>query len=323
MVMFPNIRLRRLRYYPWIRDLVREHSLSVNDLILPLFVRSGNNIQESISTMPGCFRYSVDKLIPVVKHAYSLGIKFIALFPVVDDNLKDPQGSEAYNPDNLLCSAVKKIKSAVPEIGIITDVALDPYTSHGHDGILEGGEILNDETIEILCRQALVQAAAGSEVVAPSDMMDGRVAKIRQALDNSNFYKVSILSYAVKYKSCLYSPFRDALKVKNNHKLDKSSYQMDVSNSTEALREVELDIKEGADMIIVKPGLFYLDIIRLIKSNFNIPIFAYQVSGEYSMLSNFQDQSIVLESLIAFKRAGACSILTYFALEVGEILCNG
>ena len=320
--MFPNVRLRRLRYKSWLRDVVREHNLTVDDLILPLFVKSGHNIKEPIARMPGVYRYSIDELVLVVKKAYSLGIKMIALFPVIEDHLKDEYAIEAYNPGNLLCCAVKEVKSAIPEIGVITDVALDPYTDHGHDGILSNDEVLNDETLEILCKQALVQAAAGSDIIAPSDMMDGRVASIRQALDNSNFYKVCILSYSVKYNSCLYSPFRDAISVKER-KLNKSSYQMDTANSTEALREISLDIEEGADFIIIKPGLFYLDIIKLAKDNFEVPIFAYQVSGEYTMLRNFQDDRIILESLIAFKRAGARAILTYFALEVAEKLCNG
>ncbi len=320
--MFPNVRLRRLRNHSWLRDVVRESTLTVADLIMPLFVKAGENLKEPLERMPGNYRYSIDQLVLAVKQAYSLGIKMIALFPVVEEHLKDFEGNEAYNPNNLLCSAIKAIKSALPEIGIITDVALDPYTSHGHDGILSNGEILNDETVEILCRQALVQAAAGSDIIAPSDMMDGRVSAIRNALDDSNFHKVCLLSYAVKYNSCLYSPFRDAISVKDR-KLDKSSYQMDVANSDEALREISLDIREGADFIIVKPGMLYLDIIKSAKDNFNIPVFAYQVSGEYAMLRHFQDERIIMESLIAFKRAGARAILTYFALEVAEQLCLG
>lgn len=320
--MFPHTRLRRLRYHKSIRSIVREHSITTDDLILPLFVKSGHNVKEAIPTMPDYYRYSIDAIIPVIKTAYSLGIKMIALFPITASNLKDIIGSEAYNPDNLLCSAIKEVKSAVPEMCIITDVALDPYTIHGHDGILKNDEILNDETLEALCKQALVQAAAGSDVIAPSDMMDGRVSAIRKALDNSNFYKVCISSYAAKYYSSLYSPFRDAVEV-TNKKLDKSSYQMDFCNSTDALREIAEDINEGADMLIIKPGLFYLDIIKSATDTFNVPIFAYQVSGEYTMLRNFQDERIILESLIAFKRAGARAIFTYFALEVAELLCNG
>ncbi len=320
--MFPTIRLRRLRYIPNIRDVLQENHITVHDLILPLFVKAGNNINEVIKTMPNYYRYSVDNLIPVVRKAHSYGIKIIALFPVIDPHLKNNNGNEAYNPNNLICSAVQEIKSAVPDICIMTDVALDPYTKHGHDGILKNNEILNDETIVNLCKQALVQAAAGSDIIAPSDMMDGRVSSIRKSLDNSCFEKICIASYAVKYKSCLYSPFRDAVEVKNQQ-LDKSSYQVNIGNSSEAMREIELDIKEGADMVIIKPGLFYLDIIKSAADKFNIPIFAYQVSGEYSMLRTFQDENIILESLIAFKRAGARAIFTYFALEVAEKLCNG
>ena len=320
--MFPSVRLRRLRYSKILREVVSEHHLTVNDLILPFFVKSGRNSVEAIKSMLGIYRYSVDTLIPVVEKAYSLGIKMIALFPVIETSRKDEIGRECYNPDNLLCSAIREIKSALPEIVIITDVALDPYTNHGHDGVFDGNEVLNDETIEILCKQALVQAAAGSDIIAPSDMMDGRVAGIRKALDNSCFEKVCILSYAVKYCSRLYAPFRDAVEVQNI-KLDKSSYQIDVRNSMESFREIELDIKEGADILVIKPGMFYLDVIKSAAEKFNIPIFAYQVSGEYAMIRNFQDEEIILESLIAFKRAGARAILTYFALEVAEMLCNG
>ncbi len=320
--MFPHVRLRRLRYSPNLRNVLCEHRITTNDLILPLFVKSGTHITEAIEMMPGYYRYSIDNLIPLIRHAYSLGIKIVALFPVVEPTLKDALGTESYNPDNLLCRAVKEIKSAVPEISIITDTALDPYTDHGHDGILEGNEILNDKTIQTLSKQALVQAAAGSDIIAPSDMMDGRVGAIRTALDNSNFHKVCILSYAIKYLSSLYKPFRNAVGV-SNMQIDKGSYQVNTGNNMESLREIELDITEGADMVIIKPGMFYLDIIKSAAQKFNIPIFAYQVSGEYTMIKHLNDTDVIIESLTAFKRAGARGILTYFALEVAEIICNG
>ena len=320
---FPNIRLRRVRNSPWIRRLISENNLSVNDLILPIFVRDGKNKIEPIKSMPGVNRYSVDKLNIIMKKAKKYKIPMVAIFPYTPKNKKDNFGTEALNENNLICKSLKFIKKRYSGIGVMCDVALDPYTSHGHDGILVNKKIDNDKTIKILVKQALLQAEMGCDVIAPSDMMDGRVGAIRKALDKRNFKNVSILSYAAKYASSFYGPFRDAVGSKINLKSDKKTYQMDYRNSNEAFREIGLDVKEGADMVMVKPGLPYLDIIKSIKDNFKIPVFAYQVSGEYSLIKKgIEDKLInddaILESLIAFKRAGASAIVTYFALEIAS-----
>ena len=320
---FPNIRLRRVRNSPWIRRLISENNLSVNDLILPIFVRDGKNKIEPIKSMPGVNRYSVDKLNVIMKKAKKYKIPMVAIFPYTPKNKKDNFGTEALNENNLICKSLKFIKKRYSGIGVMCDVALDPYTSHGHDGILVNKKIDNDKTIKILVKQALLQAEMGCDVIAPSDMMDGRVGAIRKALDKRNFKNVSILSYAAKYASSFYGPFRDAVGSKINLKFDKKTYQMDYRNSNEAFREIGLDVKEGADMVMVKPGLPYLDIIKSIKDNFKIPVFAYQVSGEYSLIKKgIKDKLInddaILESLIAFKRAGASAIVTYFALEIAS-----
>ena len=318
---FPNIRLRRVRNSPWIRRLISENNLSVNDLILPIFVRDGKNKIEPIKSMPGVNRYSVDRLNVIMKKAKKYKIPMVAIFPYTPKNKKDNFGTEALNENNLICKSLKFIKKRYSGIGVMCDVALDPYTSHGHDGIFVNRKIDNDKTIKILVKQALLQAEMGCDVIAPSDMMDGRVGAIRKALDKRNFKNVSILSYAAKYASSFYGPFRDAVGSKINLKSDKKTYQMDYRNSNEAFREIGLDVKEGADMVMVKPGLPYLDIIKSIKDNFKIPVFAYQVSGEYSLIKNgiknkLINDDAILESLIAFKRAGASAIVTYFALEI-------
>ena len=320
---FPDIRLRRIRNSKWIRRLVSENDLSTNDLILPIFVRDGKNKVESIKSMPGVYRYSVDKLNLIMNKAKKYKIPMVALFPYTQKNKKDKFGSEALNKDNLICKSLKFIKKKYSGIGVMCDVALDPYTSHGHDGIIVNKKIDNDKTIKILVKQALLQAEMGCDVIAPSDMMDGRVGAIRKALDKRNFQNVSILSYAAKYASSFYGPFRDAVGSRMNLKSDKKTYQMDFRNLNEAYREISLDIKEGADIVMVKPGLPYLDIIKNIKDNFKIPVFAYQVSGEYSLIKNgiknklIKDEAI-LESLVAFKRAGASAIITYFALDIAN-----
>ena len=320
---FPDIRLRRVRNSKWMRRLISENDLSTNDLILPIFIRDGKNKVESIKSMPGVNRYSVDKLNLIMNKAKKYRIPMVALFPYTQKNKKDKFGSEALNKDNLICKALKFIKKKYSGIGVMCDVALDPYTSHGHDGIIVNKKIDNDKTIKILVKQALLQAEMGCDVIAPSDMMDGRVGAIRKALDKRNFQNVSILSYAAKYASSFYGPFRDAVGSRINLKSDKKTYQMDFRNLNEAYREISLDIKEGADIVMVKPGLPYLDIIKNIKDNFKIPVFAYQVSGEYSIIKNgiknnlIKDEAI-FESLIAFKRAGASAIITYFALEIAR-----
>jgi len=302
---------------------VSENDLSINDLILPIFVRDGKNKVESIKSMPGVNRYSVDKLDLIMSKAKKYKIPMVALFPYTQKNKKDKSGTEALNKNNLICKSLKFIKKRYSGIGVMCDVALDPYTSHGHDGVIINKKIDNDKTIKILVKQALLQAEMGCDVIAPSDMMDGRVEAIRKALDKKNFQDVSILSYAAKYASSFYGPFRDAVGSKKNLKSDKKTYQMDFRNLNESFREIELDIKEGADMVMVKPGLPYLDIIKNIKDNFKIPVFAYQVSGEYSLIKNgiknklINDEAI-LESLMAFKRAGASAIVTYFALEIAS-----
>ena len=319
---YPKLRLRRTRKYNWSRRLVQENNLSYNDLILPIFLTEGKGKKIPIKTMPNVYRYSIDKLSSVIDKALKLGIPMVALFPNTNPKKKDNYGSEALNENNLVCKAIKFIKKNYKnEIGIMCDVALDPYTSHGHDGILKKKEILNDETLKILAKQSVLQAKMGCDVIAPSDMMDGRVSLIRKALDQNNLKDVQILSYAVKYASSFYGPFRNAVGSKNLLKGDKKTYQMDFKNNNEALREVSTDIKEGADMIIVKPGMPYLDIIREVKNNFKIPVIAYQVSGEYSLLKNainnkIIDKKSIYESLISFKRAGANAIITYFADQI-------
>jgi len=320
---YPSLRLRRNRKYDWSRRLVEENNLTVNDLILPIFVTDGKKKIETIKSMPNIYRYSVDKINNIIYKASKIGIPLVAVFPYTPNKKKNSLGSEALNENNLVCRALRKIKKINPNIGIMTDVALDPYTNHGHDGILKKKEILNDETIEILSKQALLQAEMGCDVIAPSDMMDGRIGVIRKTLDKNNFKNVQILSYAAKYASSFYGPFREAIGSKKKLKGDKKSYQMDFKNSNEALREVALDIKEGADFVMVKPALPYLDIVKSIKDNFKIPVFAYQVSGEYSMIvrsikNRDLHKDTIIESLISIKRAGASAMITYFALEVAN-----
>jgi porphobilinogen synthase len=323
---FPNLRLRRSRKNEWSRRLVEENSLTVNDFVLPIFLIDGKNKKQSINSMPGVYRYSLDKLNFVVDKAIKKGLPMIALFPYTDKKKKNEFGTEALNEENLVCKALQLIKNKYKnEIGIMCDVALDPYTSHGHDGLVNKNYVLNDETVEILINQSLLQAQMGCDVLAPSDMMDGRIGQIRRSLDKNGYQMTQILSYAVKYASSFYGPFRDAVGSKGLLKGNKKNYQMDYKNSNEALREVALDIKEGADMVMVKPGLPYIDIIKLVKENFKIPVMAYQVSGEYSLLSNgiqkgLVDNNVVLESLIAFKRAGANAIVSYYADKLDKIL---
>ena len=324
---FPHTRLRRVRNSAWIRRLISENNLSTDDLILPIFIREGKNKIESISSMPGVFRYTVDRLNIILKKVTELKIPMVALFPYTPNNKKDSTGSEALNENNLICKSIKLIKKKYPKIGIMCDVALDPYTDHGHDGILVNGKIDNDKTIEILTKQSLLQADAGCDVIAPSDMMDGRIGVIRKALDKKKFNDVIILSYAAKYASNFYGPFRDAVGSKKTLKTNKKTYQMDYKNSNEAYREIGLDINEGADIVMVKPGMPYLDNIKNIKDKFKIPIFVYQVSGEYSLIKNgiknkLINEDSILESLIAFKRAGASAIVTYFAIEIAKKLKN-
>ena len=307
----------------WTRRLVQENTLSSNDLIWPVFLREGKNIKEPIKSMPGVYRYSIDRLEGIVERALKLEIPMLALFPQTQDSKKNYKGSEALNKNNLVSKALKLIKKKYKNIGLMCDVALDPYTNHGHDGLLKNGYVDNDETVKILVKQALLQAEMGCDVIAPSDMMDGRIGEIRKALDKKGFQLVQILSYAVKYASNFYGPFRDAVGSSKALKGDKKNYQMDYKNSKEALREVALDIKEGADFVMVKPGMPYLDIIRLVKDNFKIPVFAYQVSGEYSLIKNGINNNIIkkeaiIESLISFKRAGANAIVTYFAEEIAK-----
>ena len=315
----PNLRLRRSRQFDWSRRLVQENNLSINDLILPIFLIEGKNKKIPIRSMPGIYRYSINKLGMILDKAIKKKIPMVALFPYTNPKAKNKFGSEALNENNLVCQAIKYIKKKYKNnIGIMCDVALDPYTSHGHDGILKNNKILNDESVDILVEQSLLQAKMGCDVIAPSDMMDGRIKKIRQKLDKESLQNVLILSYAVKYASSFYGPFRDAVGSNRALKGDKKTYQMDFKNKNEALREVALDIKEGADMVMVKPGMPYLDIIRTVKDNFKIPVMAYQVSGEYSLLKNginkkIIDEKSIIESLMSFKRAGASAIVTYFA----------
>ena len=322
---FPNVRLRRNRKSDWSRRLVRESNLSPNDLIWPIFLREGKNVREPIKSMPGVYRYSIDKIENLVERAISKKIPMIALFPHTEVSKKNIKGSEALNKNNLVCKALRLIKINYKDIGLMCDVALDPYTSHGHDGIIKKNYVDNDETIKILIKQSLLQAEMGCDVIAPSDMMDGRIDEIRKALDKNGYQLVQILSYAVKYASNFYGPFRDAVGSKKLLKSNKKNYQMDFSNAKESLREVALDINEGADFVMVKPGLPYLDIIKLVKDNFKIPVFAYQVSGEYSLIKNGINNGLInneaiYESLISFKRAGASAIVTYFADEIANKL---
>ncbi len=318
---YPKVRLRRNRKTDWSRRLIRENTLSASDLIWPIFIREGKNIKEPINTMPGVYRYTLDKIENLVEKAIKNKIPMIALFPNTPLSKKNNTGSEALNKNNLICKALKLIKKNFNEIGLMCDVALDPYTTHGHDGLLKNGYVDNDTTVKVLVKQSLLQASMGCDVIAPSDMMDGRIGEIRKALDKEGYKSVQILSYAVKYASNFYGPFRDAVGSKKFLKGDKKTYQMDFNNSQEALREVSLDIREGADFVMVKPGLPYLDIIKLIKDNFKIPVFAYQVSGEYSLIKNginkgILNENAILESLISFKRAGASAIVTYFADQI-------
>jgi len=323
---YPNLRLRRSRRHDWSRRLIQENSLSTSDFILPIFLIDGKNTKHTIKTMPGVYRYTIDKLGVIVDKAIKNKIPMVALFPYTKKIIKNEIGTEALNEDNLVCKAIQFIKKRYKnEIGIMCDVALDPYTSHGHDGLLKSGYVLNDETIKVLINQSLLQAEIGCDVLAPSDMMDGRIGKIRESLDKEGHEMVQILSYAVKYASSFYGPFRDAVGSKGLLKGNKKNYQMDFRNSNEAIREVALDIKEGADMVMVKPGMPYLDIIKIVKDNFKIPVLAYQVSGEYSLLSNsiqkgLIDKSSVLECLIAFKRAGASAIVSYYADRVNDLI---
>jgi porphobilinogen synthase len=323
---YPKTRLRRNRKSEWSRQLVSENSLLSSDLIWPIFLTDGKNQKNQISTMPGVYRYSIDKIEEVVEKAIKLKLPLLALFPHTQIKKKDKNGLEALNENNLVCKALKLIKKKFQsDIGIMCDVALDPYTSHGHDGLLKKGYVQNDETVEILVRQALLLAEMGCDVIAPSDMMDGRIGKIRKALDKNDFKLVQILSYAVKYASNFYGPFRDAIGSKKNLKSDKKNYQMNFFNQKEALREVSLDIKEGADFVIVKPGMPYLDIIKLVSDTFKIPVFAYQVSGEYSLIKNgikkkIISENAIKESLLSFKRAGASAIVTYFADYIAQRL---
>ena len=318
---YPRTRLRRVRSSDWSRRLISENNLSNNDFILPIFISDGNNRITEIKTMPGVYRYSVDKLDIIISKAINLGIPMVALFPYTSTKKKDSIGTESLNENNLVCRAIRYIKKRYKKIGVMCDVALDPYTSHGHDGIFEQNKIDNDKTIRILTKQALLQAQMGCDLIAPSDMMDGRIGKIRDYLDKNNYQDIKILSYAVKYASNFYGPFREAIGSKKVLKGNKKTYQMDYKNSDEALREVGLDIKEGADYVMVKPGLPYLDIIKLVKDNFKIPVFSYQVSGEYSLIKNgiknkLINEDAIFESLISLKRAGSSAIVSYFAIDI-------
>ncbi|CAI3922887.1 Delta-aminolevulinic acid dehydratase [Commensalibacter papalotli (ex Botero et al. 2024)] len=323
---FPLTRMRRNRLNQTTRRLVAENKLSIDDLIWPIFIVEGQNIETEVASMPGVKRVSVDRLGAYIEPAAKLNIPALALFPVTSKEKRDPTGSESYNPNNLMCSAAKELKKQFPEMLLIGDVALDPYTSHGHDGIVKNGYVVNDETVEVLIKQSVNQAHAGIDIIAPSDMMDGRIGSIRQALDQAGFIDTQLMSYAAKYASVYYGPFRDALESGGLLKGDKKTYQMDPANRGEALAEVELDIKEGADSIIIKPGMPYLDIIRSVRDKFDIPIVSYQVSGEYAMLMGaiqngfLQREGAILETLLCFKRAGANAIMTYFALEAARLL---
>ncbi|MEY3787566.1 MAG: porphobilinogen synthase [Pseudomonadota bacterium] len=327
-INFPHTRMRRMRFNDFSRRLMRENCLSVDDLIYPMFVTEGTHQRESISSMPGVERLSLDELLTEAEEIYKLGIPAIALFPVTPANQKSDNAAEAYNPDGLVQRSVRALKQAFPQLGIITDVALDPFTSHGQDGLIDqNGYVLNDETIEVLVKQALSHAEAGADIVAPSDMMDGRIGAIRAALEAQNYTNTLILAYSAKYASSFYGPFRDAVGSAGNlGKGNKYSYQMDPANSDEAMREIQLDLQEGADMVMVKPGMPYLDIIRRVKEKYGAPTFAYQVSGEYAMIKAaamngwLDEKQVVLESLLAFKRAGSDAILTYYAKSVAQWL---
>lgn len=319
-------RPRRNRKAPWVRRMVRETSVTVDDLIWPVFITEGRDLAEPIATMPGVERYSIDRAVKAAEEAARLGIPALAIFPNTPPGLRNATGSEALNPENLICRAMRAIKAAVPEIGILSDVALDPYTSHGHDGLIENGRILNDETVDILVRQSVLHAEAGADMIGPSDMMDGRIGAIREGLDMAGFTDCSIMAYTAKYASAFYGPFRDAVGSSSTLTGDKKTYQMDFGNAAEALIEAELDIAEGADMLMVKPGLPYLDIIQRMKSTFNMPTFAYQVSGEYAMIHAAEAAGMIdaekamIETLSAFKRAGADGVLTYFAPRMAKLL---
>lgn len=328
LLHFPAHRPRRMRRDDWSRRLMQENHLSASDLIYPVFLLEGKGLSQAVASMPGISRVSLDLLLPVAQECVDLGIPVLALFPVIDASLKTPDGKEAFNPNGLIPTAVRELKKKFPHLGIMTDVALDPYTSHGQDGVLDDqARILNDETTAILVQQAVAQAEAGVDIVAPSDMMDGRIGKIREALEQKKLIHTRIMAYSAKYASAFYGPFRDAVgSAKNLGKADKKTYQMDYANTDEALREVALDIHEGADMVMVKPGMPYLDVVRRVKEEFNYPTYAYQVSGEYAMLKAaaqngwLDHDAVMMESLMAFKRAGANGILTYFALEAGRLL---
>jgi porphobilinogen synthase len=326
--MFPLTRLRRSRMHSWSRSIVQENLISSSDLILPIFIKDGTNVNEEIPSMPEVYKFSVDNLEKIVSRAIKNKIPAVALFPEIDNEKKDSIGSEALNENNVICRAVKEIKAKFNnQIGVICDVALDPYTSHGHDGILENEIVNNDKTIEVLIQQSLIQANAGCDILAPSDMMDGRIGEIRKSLEKNNFQNTLLLSYAAKFASNFYGPFRSAVGSGSKLKTNKKNYQMDFHNSKESLREVSLDIKEGADMVMIKPGLAYLDIITQVKNTFNIPVIAYNVSGEYTMMKNAIQNKIIsedaiYETMISFKRAGANAIITYFANEVVEKFIN-
>ena len=322
---YPGTRLRRNRKKDWSRRLVQENTLSTNDLIWPIFICEGKNVKESIKVMPGVYKYSIDRIERLIESAIDKKIPMVALFPNIPLSKKNNKGTEALNKNNLICKALRLIKKNYKEIGLMCDVALDPYTNHGHDGILKNNYVDNDETLKILVKQSIMQADMGCDVIAPSDMMDGRIGEIRKALDKNGHQLVQILSYAVKYASNFYGPFRDAVGSKKLLKSNKKNYQMDFKNSNEAIREVALDIKEGADFVMVKPGMPYLDIIKTVKDNFKIPVFAYQVSGEYALIRNginnkILNEDAIIESLVSFKRAGASAVVTYFAEEVAKKL---
>ncbi len=325
---YPSLRLRRTRKYNWSRKLVQENNLSCSDLVYPIFLIEGKSRKQPIKSMPGVYRYTIDQLGVVINNVIKNKIPMVAFFPSTPQNKKDKYGMEALNENNLVCRAIRFVKKRFRNsVGIMSDVALDPYTTHGHDGLVKDNYVLNDKTIDVLIKQSLLQAQMGCDVLSPSDMMDGRIGKIRKSLDKNNYHDVQILSYAVKYASNFYGPFRDAVGSKKNLKSDKKNYQMDFYNSNESLREVALDIKEGADMVMVKPGLPYLDIIQKIKENFKIPVLAYQVSGEYSLIKNgirnkLINEDVIIESLISFKRAGASAIVTYFAIDIAKKLKN-
>ncbi len=326
---FPATRMRRNRAHEFSRRLTREHELSTSDLIYPIFVIEGDNRRDPVASMPGIDRLSIDLLVEHAGRAYELGIPMIALFPNLDLELRTPGGEQAWNPDGLIARAVRALKAAVPELGVMTDAALDPYTSHGQDGLIDDdGYVLNDETVDALCRQAAVCAAAGADVIAPSDMMDGRIGAIRTTLEDGGYRNTQIMAYSAKYASAYYGPFRDAVGAAATLKGNKKTYQMDPANSDEALQEIALDLEEGADMVMVKPGMPYLDVVRRVKDTFGVPTFAYQVSGEYAMHagainSGWLSEDVILESLLCVKRAGADGILTYFAVQAAERLKAG